>query len=106
MLKLVDIILFREADEKVENGQIETGRKLGERITDTTYWRNEVASELQRLIIENTKLQECRRGLQTTIQNLEGQLHIAQECLYYREARTGFTFINLKLINIIIFNIF
>lgn len=48
-----------------------------------------MASELERLIIENTKMQECRRNLQTTIQSLEGQLHIAQECLYYREARTG-----------------
>ncbi|XP_076631285.1 tektin-3 [Colletes latitarsis] len=81
--------MMREADEKVQNGQTETGRKLGERITDTTFWRNEVTSELERLIIENTKMQECRRGLQTTIQSLEGQLHIAQECLYYREARTG-----------------
>lgn len=48
-----------------------------------------MASELERLIIENTRMQECRRNLQTTIQSLEGQLHIAQECLYYREARTG-----------------
>ncbi|XP_029045937.1 tektin-3-like [Osmia bicornis bicornis] len=83
------IRMMREADEKVQNGQTETGRKLGERITDTTFWRNEVAGELERLIIENIKMQECRRGLQTAIQSLEGQLHIAQECLYYREARTG-----------------
>ncbi|XP_012153349.1 tektin-3 isoform X2 [Megachile rotundata] len=83
------IRMMREADEAVQNGQTETGRKLGERITDTTFWRNEVTAELERLIIENTKMQECRRGLQTTIQSLEGQLHIAQECLYYREARTG-----------------
>lgn len=48
-----------------------------------------MASELERLIIENAKMQECRRNLQITIQSLEGQLHIAQECLYYREARTG-----------------
>lgn len=82
-------MMFSEADEKVQNGQTETGRKLGERITDTTFWRNEVAAELARLIIENEKMQECRRGLQMTIQSLEGQLHIAQECLYYREARTG-----------------
>ncbi|XP_015439419.1 PREDICTED: tektin-3-like [Dufourea novaeangliae] len=81
--------MMREADEKVQNGQTETGRKLGERITDTTFWKNEVAAELERLIIANTKMQECRRGLQTAIQSLEGQLHIAQECLYYREARTG-----------------
>lgn len=81
--------IMRETDEKVQKGQIETGRKLGERITDTTFWRNEMASELERLIIENAKMQECRRNLQITIQSLEGQLHIAQECLYYREARTG-----------------
>lgn len=87
--------IYREADEKVQNGQTETGRKLGERITDTTFWRNEVAAELERLIIENIKMQECRRGLQTTIQSLEGQLHIAQECLYYREARTGLLYLFL-----------
>ncbi|XP_017889436.1 tektin-3-like [Ceratina calcarata] len=81
--------IMREADERVQNGQTETGRKLGERITDTTFWRNEVTAELERLIIENGKMQECRRNLATTIQSLEGQLHIAQECLYYREARTG-----------------
>ncbi|XP_035735201.1 tektin-3-like [Vespa mandarinia] len=81
--------LMREADERVQEGQMDTGRKLGERITDTSFWRNEVNSELQRLIIENGKMQDCRRNLQQTIQNLEGQLHIAQECLYYRESRTG-----------------
>ncbi|KAK2575302.1 hypothetical protein KPH14_008151 [Odynerus spinipes] len=81
--------LMREADERVQEGQMDTGRKLGERITDTSFWRNEGSSELQRLIIENRKMQECRRNLQQTIQNLEGQLHIAQECLYYRESRTG-----------------
>ncbi|XP_024882211.1 tektin-3-like [Temnothorax curvispinosus] len=79
----------READEKVQEGQIESGRKLGERITDITFWRNEVASELERLIVENGKMQECRRGLQVAIQNHEGQLHIAQECLYHRESRKG-----------------
>lgn len=68
---------------------MDTGRKLGERITDTSFWRNEVNSELQRIIIENGKMQDCRRNLRQTIQNLEGQLHIAQECLYYRESRTG-----------------
>ncbi|XP_076678141.1 tektin-3 isoform X2 [Andrena cerasifolii] len=81
--------MMREADENVQDGQTETGRKLGERITDTTFWRNEVASELERLIVDYKRMQECHRGLQGTIQSLEGQLHIAQECLYYREARTG-----------------
>lgn len=48
-----------------------------------------MALELEKLIIENSKMQECYRGLQIAIQSLEGQLHIAQECLYHREARKG-----------------
>lgn len=65
---------------------MENGRKLGESFIS---WRNEIASELERLITEDCKMQECRRDLQITIQNLEGQLHIAQECLYHRESREG-----------------
>ncbi|XP_011069058.1 PREDICTED: tektin-3-like [Acromyrmex echinatior] len=81
--------LMREVDEKVKEGQTESGRKLGERITDVTFWRNEVASELERLIIENGKMQDSRRKLQTVIQSLERPLHITQECLYHRESRKG-----------------
>ncbi|KAG7200879.1 hypothetical protein KM043_003242 [Ampulex compressa] len=81
--------LMREADERVQDGQVESGRKLGERITDIGYWLNELTSEMERLIIENKRMQDCRRNLQISIQNLEGQLHIAQECLYHRESRTG-----------------
>ena len=88
-------IYFREVDEKVKEEQIENGRKLGERITDVTFWRNEVASELERLIVENGKMQDSRRKLQTVIQILEGQLHIAQECLYHRESRKGSSFFDI-----------
>ncbi|XP_011699482.1 PREDICTED: tektin-3-like [Wasmannia auropunctata] len=81
--------LIREADEKIHKGQVDSGRKLGERITDITFWRNEMTMELERLIVENGKQQECRRSLQRVVQNLEAQLHIAQECLYHRESRKG-----------------
>lgn len=57
-----------------------------------------MASELERLIIDYKRMQECHRGLQGTIQSLEGQLHIAQECLYYREARTGSKFYTFYLL--------
>lgn len=89
-------ICFREADKKVKEGQIESGRKLGERITDVIFWRNEVTLELERLIIENGKMQDSRRKLQTVIQSLEGQLHIAQECLYHRESRKGSLFFDIR----------
>lgn len=33
---------FRETDEIGTQGQRDSGRRIGERITDTTFWRNEV----------------------------------------------------------------
>ncbi|XP_050449686.1 tektin-3-like [Cataglyphis hispanica] len=73
--------LIKEADEKK---QIENDQKLEEGIT---CWRNEVASELEKFKTEDNKMQECRHDLQIAIQNIDRQLHIAQECLYLRESR-------------------
>ncbi|KAF2893041.1 hypothetical protein ILUMI_13135 [Ignelater luminosus] len=83
------IRVMRETDEKTAQGQRESGRRLGERITDTTFWRNEVRTELERLITENSLLQESLRMLQKAILDIEAPLHIAQECLYQRENRQG-----------------
>lgn len=66
---------------------MEDSRKIEENFT--SFPRNEIASELESLITEDGKMQECCRDLQIAIQNLEGQLHIAQECLYHRESREG-----------------
>ena len=62
---------------------------MGERITDTTFWRNEASTELEHLITENNLMQEKRRELEKAIQDIESPLHIAQECLYHRENRQG-----------------
>lgn len=80
---------MRETDEKTAQGQRESGRRIGERITDITYWRNEAHTELERLISETALLQDTRRALEKSIQDIEGPLHIAQECLYQREKRLG-----------------
>lgn len=80
---------FRETDEKTAQGQRDSGRRLGERITDTTFWRNEVRNELERLITEANLLQDARRNIDKAIADIEGPLHIAQECLYQRESRQG-----------------
>ncbi|XP_063993881.1 tektin-3-like [Diachasmimorpha longicaudata] len=79
--------IMRAAEEKVQITQHETGRRLGERITDVTFWRNEIAAELERLIQECERLQDCRGVLEKAVQDIEGPLHIAEECLYHREAR-------------------
>ncbi|XP_015832962.1 tektin-3 isoform X2 [Tribolium castaneum] len=83
------IRVMRETDEKTAQGQREVGRRLGERITDLTFWRNEARTELERLLTESDLLQEARRSLEKAISDIEGPLHIAQECLYQRENRQG-----------------
>ena len=81
--------VIRETEEKTVTGQRESGRRLGERITDTTFWRNEISTELERMLAETNLLQDKRRDLEKAIQDTEGPLHIAQECLYQRENRQG-----------------
>ncbi|KAK2584912.1 hypothetical protein KPH14_002508 [Odynerus spinipes] len=79
--------IMRNAEEKIQHGQIDTGRRLGERINDVSFWRNEIASELERLLQEIQRLQDCRCTLERAIKDIEGPLRIAEECLYHREAR-------------------
>ena len=86
------MITSREAEEKIHHNQYDTGRRLGERISDVTFWRNEVASELERMIQEIERLQDCRSVLEKAVQDIENPLHIAEECLYHREARKGIPF--------------
>lgn len=81
--------VMRETDEKTAQGQRESGRRLGERITDITFWRNEAHAELERLLSEAALLTDTKRSLEKAIQDIEGPLHIAQECLYQREKRLG-----------------
>lgn len=80
---------FRDAEEKIQHGQYDTSRRLGERINDITFWRNEVAAELERMLHEIDRLHDCRSTLEKAVRDIEGPLHIAEECLYHREARKG-----------------
>lgn len=57
----------------------------------SSFWRNEVVSELERMLQEIERLQDCRSVLEKAIRDIEGPLHIAEECLYHRE---GFTILN------------
>ena len=79
----------RMTDERTASDQRDSGRRLGERITDTTYWRNEVATELEKMIAELNFLQDTRRAMEKAINDTEVPFHIAQECLYHREHRQG-----------------
>uniref|UniRef100_A0A2A4K5X2 Tektin n=1 Tax=Heliothis virescens TaxID=7102 RepID=A0A2A4K5X2_HELVI len=81
--------MLRETDEIGTQGQRDSGRRIGERITDTTFWRNEVSIEMERLVSTCEKLNDTRRQLERAISGIEGPLHIVQECLYHREKRQG-----------------
>ncbi|CAH0729451.1 unnamed protein product, partial [Brenthis ino] len=81
--------MLRETDEIGTQGQRDSGRRIGERITDTTFWRNEVSIEMERLVSTCEKLNDTRRQLERAIAGIEGPLHIVQECLYHREKRQG-----------------
>ncbi|CAL7933677.1 unnamed protein product [Xylocopa violacea] len=79
--------IIRDAEEKIQSGQYCTNKKLGEKINDTNFWRNEIVSELERLFQEIERLQDCYLSLEKAIKDIDHPLHITEECLYYREAR-------------------
>lgn len=81
--------LLKATDERAVNSQIDTGRRIGERISELKFWRNEVNIELEMLLKANLKLSETKRSIQKALNDMEAPLHIAQECLYHREMRKG-----------------
>lgn len=88
-LRFDAVRLMRETDEKTSQGQRDAGRRIGERITDITFWRNELNTELEKLVAEAARLSDVKRIVAKALQDLEAPLHIAQECLYHRETRKG-----------------
>lgn len=81
--------LIRETDDLASRGQMDSSKKLGERLSDINYWKQEIMKELDVLIHESHKLLETRQTLERMIKELDGPLHIAQENLYSRESRQG-----------------
>lgn len=65
------------------------GKKLGDRINDIDFWRNELSHETDEIIGETDKLKEAAKALENFIKESDNQLHIAKECLYNREKRQG-----------------
>jgi tektin-3 len=81
--------LGNETNDKTKRTQDESSKKLGERITDTNYWKNELDNELNSVIGEAGKLGEAKAVAEKFLQETENPLHVAQECLYNREKRQG-----------------
>lgn len=90
--------LVRETDDRSSRGQMDAGKKLGERLNDINYWKQEIMRELDLNVHESHKLLETRQALERMIKELDGPLHIAQENLYARESRQGIVKNFLKMI--------
>lgn len=80
---------MRQTDEVTAQGQREAGRRLGERLTDLTFWRNELTIELEKCIAEYSLLADMKRRTTKALDDLDAPLKIAEECLYFRENRQG-----------------
>lgn len=59
---------LRETDEKTANGQLNAGFRIGERITDVTFWRNELNTELEKLVAETALLSGFKRNIAKALQ--------------------------------------
>lgn len=70
-------------------GQREAGRRIGERLTDLTFWRNELSIELEKVIAEYSLLADMKRRTVKALEDLDPPLKVAEECLYFRENRQG-----------------
>ncbi|GAB6027526.1 tektin 2 (testicular) [Chamberlinius hualienensis] len=81
--------LLRETEEVTDFGQKEVGKRIGERLNDISFWSYELSSEIDKLLVETNNLAESKRKLVKAAADTEQPLRVAQECLYYREKRTG-----------------
>lgn len=86
-LRLDTCRLAREYEDRTKRTQGDVNKRLGERIEDIHFWRNELNHELDNMITEINLLNEAKRILEKNLCESENPLHISQECLYSREKR-------------------
>ncbi|CAG5125750.1 unnamed protein product [Candidula unifasciata] len=86
-LRLDTVRLCREADDKTKRTQGDVSKRLGERVRDINFWKNELNNETDNMLTETNELLEAKRLLEKCLAETENPLHIAQECLYHREKR-------------------
>ncbi|CAL4119921.1 unnamed protein product, partial [Meganyctiphanes norvegica] len=75
--------------DRTNIAQRESSQRLGERVSDITFWRSEVMQELDRQLAETNRLNDQRRALERALRDTDNPLHVTKECLYFRENRQG-----------------
>ena len=81
--------LARDKEELARKNQNESDKKLGERINDIDFWKQELEREKDRQSKNINRVEAKRRDLERQLHDTENQLKVAQENLYEREKRQG-----------------
>ncbi|KAI3389172.1 hypothetical protein SNEBB_009728 [Seison nebaliae] len=83
------IRLAKEKDSITHLNNVESSKKLGERIADIAHWKEELEREKQRLLQTIKMVEDKKKNLEKVLADTEGPLKIAKENLYEREKRQG-----------------
>ncbi len=86
--------LAREKDERTFKNNAESSKRLGERINDIEFWKNELEKTKNKVKRKIDDVEFKRREIERQLSETEKPLRIAQENLYEREKRQGFVFSN------------
>lgn len=81
--------LAREKEDLARRNQQESDKKLGERINDIEFWKQELDREKDKLHKKIIQVDNKRRDVEKQLHDTENQLKVAQENLYEREKRHG-----------------
>ncbi len=84
------IRLAREKDEQAFKNNAESSKRLGDRINDIEYWKNELEKAKNKLKRKIDDVEFKRREVERHLSETEKPLRIAQENLYEREKRQGY----------------
>ncbi|KFQ84893.1 Tektin-5, partial [Phoenicopterus ruber ruber] len=81
--------LMQDKDQLTYQMQENSRRNLGERISNIDFWRSELIYELECLLKETQALETAKKRLECAVDEMQGPLKVALECLYHREKRMG-----------------
>jgi len=79
--------LMREREDKTVTTQRDADRRIGERLGDETYWRNELQNELELNLNFTHQLEETRKKMEKALAETEGPLRVNSENIHHREGR-------------------
>ncbi|XP_014788021.1 tektin-3 isoform X2 [Octopus bimaculoides] len=88
-LRLDTARMCKEADEKTQRTQSNSGKRLGERISDIVFWKNELLHEISDIASSTSELKNAKRIIEKTLVETENPLNLVRECLYIRAQKRG-----------------